>query len=138
MEESESEIRKKLEKSRNKILENSRKMNEELDRLRLEEVKKVAREIVSVFPGEVSKETFEQIIAIVAKYQKKYENAIQKFLDMDRQKQIIELSNISIDDESYWPKIIAAKELGIPVPEIEESMKLPSEKKRTKLTEQVK
>jgi len=138
MEESESEIRKKLEKSRKRILENSRKMNEELDRLRLEEVKKIAKEIVSVFPGEVSKETFEQIMAIVAKYQKKHENTIQKFLDMDRQKQIIELSNISIDDESYWPKIIAAKELGIPVPEIEESMKLPSEKKRTKLTEKVK
>lgn len=119
MEEDINETRNKLEKSRTKILENSRKLNEELDRLRLEEVKKVANEIVNVFPREVSNETFEQIVAVVAKYQKKHEDAIKNFLDMDRQKQIIELENTSIDDPDWWTKASVAKMHGIKIPGME-------------------
>jgi len=128
----ESEIRKKLAKKRKDILENSRKMNEQLDKLRLEDVKKVAKEIADVFPKEVSKETFEQIVAIIAKYQKKNDDAIQKLFEMESQKRIIELQNTDINDPDWWAKASAAKMLGITIPGMEESMKFPLEKKRTK------
>lgn len=119
MEESESAIIKKLKESREKILENSRKLNEELDRLKREEVEKIAKEIAGVFPGGVSQETFERIVTIIAKYQKKNYDAIQNLLDMDRQKQIIELENTRIDDPDWWAKASTAKMLGVTIPGME-------------------
>ncbi|MFA6097623.1 MAG: hypothetical protein WC788_08445 [Candidatus Paceibacterota bacterium] len=119
MEESENEIRKKLEKSRKKILENSRKINEELDRLRLEEVKKVAKEIADILPGEISKKTFDQIVAILSKYQRKNDAAVQKLLEMESQRRVTELQNTDVNDPDWWAKASAAKLLGITIPGME-------------------
>lgn len=127
----ESQIRKKLEKSRKKILENSRKMNEEIDRIKLEEVTGVANEIRDLFPDGIPEEIFQQIVAVIAKYQKKHEDAIQRFLEMNRQKQIIELENTRIDDEDWWAKASSAKFLGITIPGMEESLKMPAKKRNS-------
>lgn len=127
----ESEIRKKLKASKEKILENSRKMNEEIYRIKLEEVTGVANEIRDLFPDGVPEEIFQRIVTVIAKYQKKHEDAIQKFLEMNRQKQIIELENTKIDDENWWAKASSAKFLGIEIPGMEESLRLSPRKRNT-------
>lgn len=132
----ESEIRKKLKKSREKILENSRKMNEEIDRIKLEEVTGVANEIKNLFPDGIPEEIFQRIVTVIAKYRKKHEDAIQKFLEMNRQKQIIELENTKIDDEDWWAKASAAKSLGIEIPGMEMENVLERSRRKAKKRDQ--
>jgi len=128
----ESEIRKKLKESKEKILENSRKMNEEIDRIKLEEVKEVAKEIKDLFPNGISEQTFGRIMGIIAKYQKKKEEPFFKLLEMERTRRILELEDTRIDDPDWWTKASAAKLLGIEIPGMEESLRLSPRKKKIK------
>ncbi len=127
----ESEIRKKLKESKEKILENSRKMNEEIDRIKLEEVKEVAKEIKDLFPDGISEQTFGRIMAIIAKYQKKKEEPFFKLLEMERTRRILELEDTRIDDPDWWTKASAAKFLGIEIPGMEESLRLSPRKRNS-------
>lgn len=106
MEDSETDIRKKLEEKEKEIRANSKERNEKLAKLKREKIEEVAKEIVNVCPKCNSNETFEKIVQILLAFQAKMEEPLQKFLEMDRQRQIIELQGTKIDDLDWWAKVI--------------------------------
>lgn len=98
------EVKERLKQKEEKILEDSRKFNKELARLKLEEVEEITRKIVAVIPGEVPDMTFGAIMAIIAEYQKKKEEPFIKLMEMQRQREIMDLMNTRLDDPDYWTK----------------------------------
>ena len=117
------ESRKRLKKQRKEMMEDRKRIEEEIASFKLKEVEGIADKIAELFPGGISDSIRGSILAILLEFQKKNEEPFNKLLEMERVRRIMELQDTGISDPDWWAKASEAKFLGIEIPGMEDFSK---------------